>query len=187
MDQRLATTVTLGTNAATVSSVQLQNCVNGALGVAVWSAAGGWPVGLENGIGGAAVINVSAAGGLEWPWPVAAGRDFPAGPARDALFTTTGGRGGQAPTIDLGGTRGGANPAAIPVLNRLRWCCWRRCWAGVALRAAVFGRGEAAGAGGGRGGRGLGLGRARRANHQLQMALPPWLPMIKGMPTVQWI
>ena len=56
IEQRLITTVAIGTSAVAVSGVQLQTCVGGAFGAAVWSDPGGWPVGIGNGTGGAAVI-----------------------------------------------------------------------------------------------------------------------------------
>ncbi|MDG4597334.1 MAG: hypothetical protein P9F75_16885 [Candidatus Contendobacter sp.] len=56
VDRRLVTTITVGASTATVGGVQLQSCVGGAFGAATWSDPGGWPVGLGNGAGGAAVI-----------------------------------------------------------------------------------------------------------------------------------
>ena len=37
IDQRLVVTVTIGTTTATVSGIQLQNCVNGTFGPAIWT------------------------------------------------------------------------------------------------------------------------------------------------------
>ena len=120
VDQRLVTTVTIGTNTAMVSGVQAQNCVNGAFGAAVWNAAGGWPVGLGNGTNGAAVIETFLPlSALNGPGPLRLGVISQAGQVRDALLTTTGGAGAQPPIIDLGGNGGGADPTAIPVLNPL--------------------------------------------------------------------
>lgn len=149
IDQQLVTTVALGANAATVSGVQLLPCENGGFGAAVWTDPGGWPVGLGNGTGGAAVIEtflplaqVTGAGRLRL------GVISQAGATRDALLTGNGQGGGIQLPLPSGpgkpGTPGvpALNPLTLTLLvlllagavgyygggSRGRCCCWwRRC------------------------------------------------------------
>ena len=122
IDQRLVVTVTIGTTTATVSAVQLQTCVNGAFGPAIWTDPAGWQVGLGNGAGGTAVIEFYLPlAQLNGPGPVRVGVISTAGQTRDALLTTSG---GQPPVFSLGsgggaGNGSGSGATAIPVLNPL--------------------------------------------------------------------
>ncbi len=120
VDQRLVTTVAIGTNAATVGGVQLQTCVSGAFGAVVWSDPGGWPVGLGTGTGGAAVIETYLPlAQVNGPGPLRLGVVAQAGQARDALLLADNGQGGGGIQLPL--PVGLANPdaTAIPVLNPL--------------------------------------------------------------------
>ncbi len=112
-EQRLVTTVTTGSNSATVSGVQLQNCTGSGFGAAVWSAGGSWPVGLGNGLNGTAIV--------ETYLPLSAW--IGSGPARLGVVSEAGGgqdalllNGGQ--TIQLT-VDPSPDPASIPVLNPL--------------------------------------------------------------------
>lgn len=120
VDQRLVTTVAIGTNAATVGGVQLQPCENGVFGAAVWTDPGGWPVGLGNGTNGAAVIETYLPlAALNGPGPLRLGVISQAGPARDALLTSSGQGGGGGINLPIAGGPGGSAAAPIPVLNPL--------------------------------------------------------------------
>jgi hypothetical protein len=119
--------------------VQLQTCANGAFGAAVWSDAGGWPVGIGNGVGGAAVIETYLPlARLAGAGPVRVGVISTDGQVSDAL---TGGANGQPLVIALNGN-GAGDPAAIPMLNPWtlglliallgRALRWGRRWPGAA-------------------------------------------------------
>ncbi|MER2601757.1 MAG: IPTL-CTERM sorting domain-containing protein, partial [Candidatus Competibacter phosphatis] len=112
-EQRLVATGTTGSNSATVSGVQLQNCTGSGFGAAVWSAGGSWPVGLGNGLNGTAIV--------ETYLPLSAW--IGSGPARLGVVSEAGGgqdalllNGGQ--TIQLT-VDPSPDPASIPVLNPL--------------------------------------------------------------------
>ena len=116
VDQRLVTTVTVGTATATVGGVQLQTCVSGGFGAAVWSDPGGWPVGLGNGTSGAAVIETFLPlAQLNGPGPLRLGVISAAGQASDALLTGNGQGGG----ILFPTGPGASDATAIPGLNPL--------------------------------------------------------------------
>ncbi|MDS4058934.1 MAG: hypothetical protein RKP73_10220, partial [Candidatus Contendobacter sp.] len=116
VDQRLVTMVSVGTATATVGGVQLQTCASGTFGAATWSDPGGWPVGLGNGTGGAAVIETFLPlAQLNGPGPLRLGVISAAGQARDALLTGNGQGGG----ILFPTGPGLSDATAIPVLNPL--------------------------------------------------------------------
>ncbi|MDG4555809.1 MAG: hypothetical protein P9F19_00215 [Candidatus Contendobacter sp.] len=111
------TTVSVGAATATVGGVQLQTCVSGAFGAAVWSDPGGWPVGAGNGTGGAAVIETFVPlSALNGPGPLRLGVISVAGQTRDALLTGNGQSGGG---ILFPTGPGLSDATAIPVLNPL--------------------------------------------------------------------
>lgn len=123
IDQQLVTTVVLGANTATVSGVQLLPCENNGFGGApVWTDPGGWPVGLGNGAGGAAVIETFLPlAQVNGPGPLRLGVIAEAGQARDALLLAGNGQGGGG-AINLplpAGPGPGPDATAIPVLNPL--------------------------------------------------------------------
>lgn len=164
VDQRLVTTVAIGTTAATVSGVQVQNCVSGTFGAAVWSDTRGWPVGIGNGRNGATVIETYLPlAQVNGPGPLRLGVIS----AHDALLTGTGQSGGA--TIDLSLSAGPGAPAGPATISADPAAVDRSAGRGVALRATVSGVGEVAGAGGRYGGRRAGLGghRPRWANYRL--------------------
>ncbi len=116
VDQRLVTTVSVGTATATVGGVQLQTCASDTFGAATWSDPGGWSVGSGNGIGGAAVIETFLPlAQLNGPGPLRLGVISQAGQARDALLTGNGPGGG----ILFPTGSGASDAAAIPALNPL--------------------------------------------------------------------
>ncbi len=120
VDQRLVTTVTVGTATATVSGVQLQPCENGAFGAATWSDPGGWPVGLGNGLNGAAMIETYVPlAQLNGSGSLRLGVISAAGQARDALLNGNGQGGGGAINLPLPAGPGTSDTTAIPVLNPL--------------------------------------------------------------------
>ena len=110
----MITTVAIGTSAAAVSGIQLRTCTNNAFSAAVWSDLGGWPVGIGNGTGGAAVIETYLPlARLAGAGPVRVGVISTDGQVSDAL---TGGANGQPLVLALNGD-GAGDPAVIPVLN----------------------------------------------------------------------
>lgn len=116
IEQRLITTVAIGTSVATISGVQLQTCVGGVFGATVWSDPGGWPVGIGNGMQGAAVIETYLPlARLAGPGPVRVVVISTDGQVADAL---TSGATGQSLVINLDES-GAGDPTAIPVLNPL--------------------------------------------------------------------
>ncbi len=188
VDQRLVTTVSVGTATATVGGVQLQTCASDTFGAATWSDPGGWSVGSGNGIGGAAVIETFLPlAQLNGPGPLRLGVISQAGQARDALLTGNGPGGG----ILFPTGSGASDAAAIPALNPLTLVLLVALLGG-ALR---YGRRHPGAAKllvlvvaiGGAGLVWAALVRDGQTNDWAGIAPPRWRPIPRAMPTARWI
>lgn len=118
-ERRLLTTVSFGNGPATVSGVQLQNCVGGAFSPPVWSSPGGWPVG--QGTNAEVIETLLPLSGLGGTTALRLGVVAEANGSLDTLFQSNGQ--GNGPSIDFplpgggGGTGPFDPPQAIPLLH----------------------------------------------------------------------